>query len=77
VQEVYDWFELGEREGFITHSARVVAWMRGHDAVRYPHLCQCRAADPGCIYAVCNQTGVCLYPEADGSRCSLIMRGEQ
>jgi hypothetical protein len=49
-----------------------------HARVRlfWPHLCQCRAADPGCIYAICNQRGVCIYPVADGSRCSLIMRGE-
>lgn len=134
LQDVYDWFAQGEREGFITHSARVVGWMREHDARRYrhlcgaellinrfrtecfqldepewdywhwtpywpayrcdppqcrypreylaipggiwPHLCHSRAADPGCIYAICSQRGVCIYPSADGSRCSLIVRGE-
>ncbi len=31
-------------------------------------------ADNSCIYAVCKQTGECLYPQGDGIRCSLIRR---
>jgi hypothetical protein len=41
-----------------------------------PYLCAQRTAVWGCIYAICHQRGVCIYPEADGSRCSLIRRGE-
>lgn len=42
----------------------------------WPHLCFSCAADPACIYAICNQRGVCIYPIADGSGCSLIVRGK-
>ncbi len=40
----------------------------------FPKLCAQRTAVMGCPYAVCNQTGRCIYPAPDGGSCSLILQ---
>lgn len=69
-------FRCGARPFWPVHECDCFRFEREYGRERWPHICHSRAADHGCIYAICNQRGVCIYPEADGSRCSLIRRGE-